>query len=625
MAKKKNTPTRKSNPAPSAKVPPITQKKKTATPTQRPNGSTAGFIIFLIAFVLYLPSLRYGYVLDDKIVFTQNTYVKMGFGGMAKILSTESFSGYFNEQKDILIGGRYRPLSLISFAIEQGLWGQNAALGHLLNVLLYALLGWLIYHTLRRIFPALVGGHWALGLAFLTSLLYILHPIHSEAVANIKGRDEILAALGAIGALYASWEYAKQKKMSWNILAGIWFFGGLLAKENALTFLAVIPLTLYFFSTTPLQARLANLAALSAAAVAYLLLRYWAVGHLLSGGEAEPNLLNDPYLGLSWAQKYASIVLSLGWYLRLLLFPHPLTHDYYPFQIPVVGWGDWRVILTLLAFVALAVIALRGWRSKSIATYSILFFVLTLSMVSNIFFNVGTTLNERFAFLPSLGFSLATAWLLVRFLPEKIQKNPENWNSLGGGMLVILLGGYFLKTQIRLPDWQDEYTLNEAAYKYSPQSARANLFMGVAIFNRDYATAQTAQEKLTLLAQISPMIDKSLQIIPSYNNAQDFKAGLAGERFVLDKQLSPLLQTFSEVAHQLPGSANMQRFLPWVAANNGNPAIFADFCYRTGYQYLAKEKQNYTEALKFIKYGLQAAPGNPQLTAAQAEVKRQAR
>jgi hypothetical protein len=290
-----------------------------------------------------------------------------------------------------------------------------------------------------------------------------------------------------------------------------------------------------------------------------------------------------------------------------------------------VGWGDWRVILTLLAFVALAVIALRGWRSKSIATYSILFFVLTLSMVSNIFFNVGTTLNERFAFLPSLGFSLATAWLLVRFLPEKIQKNPENWNSLGGGMLVILLGGYFLKTQIRLPDWQDEYTLNEAAYKYSPQSARANLFMGVAIFNRDYATAQTAQEKLTLLAQISPMIDKSLQIIPSYNNAQDFKAGLAGERFVLDKQLSPLLQTFSEVAHQLPGSANMQRFLPWVAANNGNPAIFADFCYRTGYQYLAKEKQNYTEALKFIKYGLQAAPGNPQLTAAQAEVKRQAR
>ena len=625
MSKKKKAPIRPSTPAPKPKVPTVAQNKQTPKAGAKNSGSSAGIILFLVAFFLYLPSVRYGYVLDDKIVFTQNSFVKMGFGGIYKILSTESFAGFFNEQKDILIGGRYRPLSLITFAMEQGVAGQNPALGHFINVLLYSLLGWLIYHTLRKILPSAPSGQWAMGTAFLTALLYLLHPIHSEAVANIKGRDEILAALFSIGSLYASWEYVQQKKWRWNLQAGVWLFLGLLAKENALTFVAVIPLTLYFFAKKDLRGLLQNLGVLLAAAAIYLLMRYWAVGHLLSGGETVANLLNDPYVGLSWAKKYASIVLALGWYLRLMLFPHPLTHDYYPFQIPVVSWGDWRVILSLLAYGALAVVAVIGWRSKSVAAYCVLFFLLTLSMVSNLFFNIGTTLNERFVFLPSLGFSLAIAWLLMRWMPEKMQKIPENWYALGGGILVVLLGGYFLKTEMRLPDWQDEYHLNQAAYKNSPNSARANLFMGVAIFNRDYPAAQTPQEKLALLNTITPMVDRALQIIPSYNNAQDFKAGLAGERFVLDQQLTPLLQTYFDVIHFVPESANMNRFLPWIATHNNNPTAFADFCYRAGYQYLAQEKQNYDQAMKLIKYGLQATPGNPQLTTALEQVKRMAR
>lgn len=625
MSKKKKAPIRPSTPAAKPKIPAVAQNKQIPKLGAKNSGASAGIILFLVAFFLYLPSVRYGYVLDDKIVFTQNSFVKMGFGGIYKILSTESFAGFFNEQKDILIGGRYRPLSLITFAMEQGIAGQNPVLGHFINVLLYALLGWLIYHTLHKIIPLASSGQWAMGTAFLTALLYLLHPIHSEAVANIKGRDEILAALFSVGSLYASWEYVQQKKWRWNLQAGIWLFLGLLAKENALTFVAVIPLTLYFFAKKEIRVLLQNLGVLLAAAAIYLLMRYWAVGHLLSGGETVANLLNDPYVGLSWAKKYASIVLALGWYLRLLLFPHPLTHDYYPFQIPVVSWGDWRVILSLLAYGGLAVVAVIGWRSKSVAAYCVLFFLITLSMVSNLFFNVGTTLNERFVFLPSLGLSLAIAWLLMRWLPEKMQKIPENRYALGGGILVVLLGGYFLKTEMRLPDWQDEYHLNQAAYKYSPNSARANLFMGVAIFNRDYAAAQTPQEKLTLLNTIAPMVDKALRIIPSYSNAQDFKAGLAGERFVLDQQLSPLLQTYFDIIHYLPESANMNRFLPWIATHNNNPAAFADFCYRAGFQYLAQEKQNFDQAMKLIKYGLQATPGNPQLTTALEQVKRMAR
>ena len=94
---------------------------------------------------------------------------------------------------------------------------------------------------------------------------------------------------------------------------------------------------------------------------------------------------------------------------------------------------------------------------------------------------------------------------------------------------------------------------------------------------------------------------------------------------MLDQQLTPLLQTYFEVIHFLPESANMNRFLPWIATHNNNPAAFADFCYRAGFQYLAQEKQNYEQAKQLIKYGLQATPGNPQLTTALEQVKRMAR
>jgi hypothetical protein len=64
-------------------------------------------ILLFMAFALYWMTLSYGYVLDDQIVITDNNYTKQGFKGIGKILSTESFEGYFGEQKDLVAGARY--------------------------------------------------------------------------------------------------------------------------------------------------------------------------------------------------------------------------------------------------------------------------------------------------------------------------------------------------------------------------------------------------------------------------------------------------------------------------------------------------------------------------------------
>jgi len=211
-----------------------------------------GIIIFITAILLYIQTLPYEYVLDDQIVLTDNQYTNQGFSGISKILTTESFAGYFGEQKDILPGGRYRPLSIVTFAIENQLAGQNSKLSHFINTCLYATLCLLIYLTLCKMFLS-NGKQWYCTIPFIATLLYTLHPLHTEVVANVKGRDELLAMLFSMSALFTTIKYFDTKKIAWLCLACVSFFLGLLAKENTLTFMAIIPITLFVFRDTSIK------------------------------------------------------------------------------------------------------------------------------------------------------------------------------------------------------------------------------------------------------------------------------------------------------------------------------------------------------------------------------------
>ena len=110
-------------------------------------------IIPLLAFGLYWICLPYGYVLDDAIVITDNQFTKKGVAGIWDILSTESFSGYFGGQQDLVAGARYRPLSIISFAIEQTVFGDNPYIRHFIKMLLYGLLGLMILRIFSILLP----------------------------------------------------------------------------------------------------------------------------------------------------------------------------------------------------------------------------------------------------------------------------------------------------------------------------------------------------------------------------------------------------------------------------------------------------------------------------------------
>ena len=98
-------------------------------------------ILMLFPFLIYYKSFSFRYVLDDSVVITVNLFTKQGIKGIGKKNSTESFTGYFGEQKDLVQGARNRPLPIASFAVEYEIFGENPHLSHFINILLYGILG----------------------------------------------------------------------------------------------------------------------------------------------------------------------------------------------------------------------------------------------------------------------------------------------------------------------------------------------------------------------------------------------------------------------------------------------------------------------------------------------------
>ena len=104
--------------------------------------------------------------------------------------------------------------------------------------------------------------------------------------------------------------------------------------------------------------------------------------------------------------------IPLVYILSSLLFPHPLTHDYYPYHIPLINLSDYRCLISLIIYIALIVIAIKGFRRKSIISFSILFYLIPLLLVSNLIFTIGVFMSERFVYFSSFGFCLATGYLI---------------------------------------------------------------------------------------------------------------------------------------------------------------------------------------------------------------------
>ncbi|NJK83557.1 MAG: hypothetical protein HC912_06790 [Saprospiraceae bacterium] len=313
-------------------------------------------IIFLFSGLLYINTLSHQYTQDDAIVLYDNIFTTKGIQGISGILQYDTFYGFFKEEgkANLVAGGRYRPLSLVLFAVGWEFFGNTPIAYHLMNVFWYGLTCLLLYWLMLRLLDKHNNQQQIYFIAFATALLFAAHPVHTEVVANIKGRDEILTLLGSLATLYATIRAYDEKKPIWYFVAGFSFFLALLAKENAITFLAIVPLSLWVFRQAKLKAMVGYTLPLFVMGIAFLGLRASVLGANFSAPTLE--LMNNPYLKIenntwvafSFAEWSATITFTLGKYVALLFFPHPLTHDYYPRHVDIMQWHHWQVCISAL-------------------------------------------------------------------------------------------------------------------------------------------------------------------------------------------------------------------------------------------------------------------------------------
>jgi len=230
------------------------------------------FIVFAISLMVNLNSVSNNYALDDVVVLTENNIVKKGISGIPELLSSDYFKGY-NLTGAKLSGARYRPVSLIVFALEYQFFGANTFVSHLINILLFSILVLLIFNLLRvELFNR------ETLIPFVAVLLFAVHPIHAEVIANVKGRDEILTFIFLIVSITTFLKYKATKKKYFLVLSCFMFFLGLLTKETAITYIAVFPLLLYFFKGESIISTLKSIWPIVTTLALYFVIRYHFVG-----------------------------------------------------------------------------------------------------------------------------------------------------------------------------------------------------------------------------------------------------------------------------------------------------------------------------------------------------------
>ncbi|MFH2142780.1 MAG: tetratricopeptide repeat protein [Bacteroidota bacterium] len=434
------------------------------------------FSILIFSFILYGNTITNDYALDDSIVIVQNEFTKKGIDGIKDIMSYDTFTGFFGVQKKLVAGGRYRPFSLVTFAIEYEIFGENPHISHFINILLYAFTGMLIYSLLRKLLKKYNSNRkWYISIPFIATIIYLALPIHTEVVANIKGRDEILTFLGALLAMYYSIRYLATDKMKYLIFNFVVFFFALLSKENAITFVAIIPLTIYFFTDYKLSKNFVTVIPLLIATGIFLIIRQKVLGHpeVISTDE----LMNNPFINSTRGEEIATVLFTWLIYLKLLVYPFPLTFDYYPKHIEIMSFSSPFVIASVIIFLVLIVIGLSGIMKKSLISYGILFFGISFSIVSNLLFNIGAFMNERFMYISSLGLTIVIAYIMVMII-NKLIKNSRLSNVALAIVLILITGIYSSLSIARNPVWENDYVLFTHDVNVSFNSAKSTCSAG---------------------------------------------------------------------------------------------------------------------------------------------------
>ncbi len=418
----------------------------------------AWWAVPLIAILVYIPSFNADFTLDDVLIVEDNEFIK-SLDQLPRIWSSHYWAG----KMDASDTGLYRPLTLTTYALQYVILGDNPIPFHILNILLHALTCFVLMKFVNLIFKDL-------RLTILSGVLFAIHPIHTEAVAGIVGRAEILAALFILLAAICYHHWRKEGSSKWLIGLLLSTIAAITSKEHGFMLPVILGLQEVFYH---LKAKIfqgvSGRVWVALGSIVVIAIGLWIVRSAVTG----PTVPHEQWLEVEASERMATSVRTTFEYIGMHLFPLKLTADYWSDEVPIAGWGNLSVIISFIVILLCLWIAFWLRHRMQSLSWGILFFFLTLGPVANFLFAAGFLKAERILYIPSIGLIVSIAALLVKMY------NAQKFRVPALVLISAIMVFFSVRTWVRAGEWKNNYTLSEATLKVSPNSPRFNNMMGL--------------------------------------------------------------------------------------------------------------------------------------------------
>ncbi len=442
------------------------------------------FLSFLVLILIIYGSSLFGtFVFDDRGILEHWDMLS----SLANLKDT-ALNPYWDMADKL-----YRPTTLVSYAVNIIFLGGSAFSFHLVNLLLYFGICVSLYVLVKRLFQDE-------KLAYVSALLFLVLPIHSEVVANITGRSELLALLFS---LLVFLECTKERAKWW--LAGLYTFLALGSKEVAIATLPILLLVIWIKESGEIRGTMIYhskqifikyfrpVSAVVVGTALYLFVRFFVLGpEYFSGSNA--GLIENPLIEASHLDRISTAFSILWMYVQKSLVPVGLCSDYSYSQIPILS-GLWHFssLAGLSVYLGAIFTTFFYLKKKPAVSFASTFFVVGFFIVSNIAFPIGTIAGERLFFYASVGLMIFLA-LLLKSLDKRIF------------IMLIIVYGFFSFSRGLV--WISEERLFTNAVKCAPQSVLSRSNAGAAYYLK--GDLLQAERELTLSREIKPIYSKGL-------------------------------------------------------------------------------------------------------------------
>ncbi|MBI4551433.1 MAG: tetratricopeptide repeat protein [Candidatus Latescibacteria bacterium] len=520
-------------------------------------------VIALISCLLYANTVPNPLVYDDLELIPKSTAIRDPWNIQA------IFGGsYWGEVRS---GAIYRPLTVWSLALN---YRTNELLGepgeqplgfHLANVLLHTVVGCLLYRYLTQLqLPV-----WS-NLA--TTLLFAAHPIHTEAVAGVVGRAEVLAVLFGLLFLLLHRQRRAMAAGAVAYLLAMW------SKESAVAFFPVAVTMDALFRVPSRRWPLGAYGVYALTVIVWFALRSQALGDM----PRPVPFIDNPLVAVTFPSRLFTAARVQLDYLRLQLIPVGLSSDYSYNQIPIlVSAANLRVLGCLVIALAVAGLAWVWRRRHPVVLFAVVGYAVLFSTTSNLVLPIGTIMGERLAYAPSVFFCLLLgygAWRLRQAVGHPaVAAAPA-----------ALCVAYAVLTVDRNQMWADEVTFFRAQVRAAPRSAKAHYNLGAAFAKTgdDRAAIQEYETAISIFSYypepfynmgnaLRRLKANPEKMIEAYRNAIRFDPGHANARVnlalvLLDlNRIDEARSLVNELAQVDPQHPSLAMLRLRVGANKG--------------------------------------------------------